>query len=121
MAVAIGSITQVISTPTTITLTAPAGTANTGAMTYQWYRSITSGFAPGAGNILAGATGQSYEDVIPPDGTGWNYVCIVTDTLPSSASTPQLSVSINSYQSTSNDSRPSEADFGRGTTGQIER
>lgn len=114
MAVAIGSIATVHSMPTTITMTVPAGTGNTGAMTYQWYRSQTPGFTPGGGNLIAGATGLAYADVIPPDGAYWYYVCQVTDTLPSTASTPQLGVSIASYQAQSGDSRPTDADNATG-------
>lgn len=43
-------------------LSATAATGATGTVTYQWYRSITSGFTPGGGNIISGATALTLQD-----------------------------------------------------------
>ena len=51
-------------------------TLSTGPYTYQWYKSGTSGFTPGTGNIITGATSPLYVDT---SGTGGYYACIVTD------------------------------------------
>ena len=61
-----------------IALKASVTVLSTGPYTYQWYKSGTSGFTPGAGNIIAGATSQTYFDT---SGTGGYYACIVTDSL----------------------------------------
>lgn len=59
---------------------AAAGTAPVSA--YLVYRSSTSGFAPGAGNLLAavsGATASVYTDAAPAAGITWFYVVRATD------------------------------------------
>lgn len=47
--------------------------------TYQWYRSTTSGFTPGAGNIVAGATSRTLSQTGLTNGTLYYYKCITTD------------------------------------------
>lgn len=46
----------------TAQLSATAATGASGTVTYQWYKSITTGFTPGGGNIIAGATSLSLSD-----------------------------------------------------------
>lgn len=46
----------------TAQLSATAATGASGTVTYQWYRSITTGFTPGGGNIISGATSLSLND-----------------------------------------------------------
>jgi len=52
MSITAGTITLNSFTYSTANLTATAATGGTGPYTYQWYRSTTTGFTPGAGNIL---------------------------------------------------------------------
>jgi hypothetical protein len=66
-------------------LTATASDA-VGAVTFQWYGEKDSlALTPGSGNIIAGATSQTYTPN-PPLGEIWGYRCVVTD---SSTPTPQ--------------------------------
>jgi len=52
----------------------------TGPYTVQWYRSTSSGFTPGGGNILSGKTSVVlYDDTVIP-GTQYYYKVVVTDT-----------------------------------------
>ena len=61
-------------------LSSAVATGGTGPYTYQWYRSTTSGFTPGAGNIVAGATSLTLNDSGLQPGTSYYYVVVVTDT-----------------------------------------
>ena len=80
MAFAVGPITQVAVGSTTSSLTSPAASGGTGPYTYQWYRSTTSGFTPGAGNIIAGATALALSDTGLIPNTKYYYEIVATDT-----------------------------------------
>lgn len=94
MAVTAGALTLVSKTATKVVASSAAATAGTGPYTYQWYRSLTSGFTPGGGNILSGETSLTLEDdgLIP--GTQYYYKVVATDTGDSNATdeSEQLSV-----------------------------
>lgn len=77
-------------TDTTATLTATAATGGTGSVTYQWYRSETSGFTPGGGNILAGKTSLTLSDSSLIPNTTYYYVLQATDTVPTTVSYTQV-------------------------------
>ena len=66
------------------------GTASGGTSPYhyQWYRSSTGGFTPGAGNIISGATSTTLTDT-PPGSGPWFYQNVITD----SAGTPATATS----------------------------
>jgi hypothetical protein len=64
---------------TIATVTVGNATGGTPPYSYQWYRSTTSGFTPGSGNIVAGATNQTLNDTGLTNGTEYFYVNIVTD------------------------------------------
>lgn len=80
MTLTAGAITLNSVTPTTANLTVAAATGGTGPYTYQWYRSTTSGFSPGSGNIITGATSLTLADTGLTPGTQYYYVNRVTDT-----------------------------------------
>lgn len=74
---------------TTATVVAsPAG--GVPAYGYQWYRSTTTGFTPGAGNIVSGATSATLADTGLTEGTTYYYVCRVTDTAAGSEDTNEV-------------------------------
>lgn len=60
----------------TAQLSATAATGASGTVTYQWYRSTTTGFSPGGGNIISGATSLSLNDsgLIPNTPYFWKLV-----------------------------------------------
>jgi len=74
----------------------PAATGGTGPYTYQWYKSVVSGFTPGPSNIITGATALAIDDLAPSviPGTQYYYVVQVTDTgnANATANSAQLSV-----------------------------
>lgn len=71
-------------------LSASPPTGTTGALTYQWYRSATPGFTPGAGNVLSGQTATTLTDT-PPDASVYYYKVVATD----SAATPNVIMSVD--------------------------
>lgn len=80
MSLAVGPITQVNVSSNNATLTCAAATGGTGPYTYQYYRSTTTGFSPGSGNIVSGATTLTYTfSGLVPNVT-YFFVVVVTDT-----------------------------------------
>lgn len=80
MAVTAGALSKVLVGSTTAQLSSAAATAGTGPYTYQWYRSQTTGFTPGAGSLIAGATALTLSDSGLQPGVTYYYVVIATDT-----------------------------------------
>lgn len=80
MAVTAGALSKVSSGETVASLSSAAATAGTGPYTYQWYRSTTSGFTPGVGNIISGATSLSLSDSGLSPATQYYYKVVATDT-----------------------------------------
>lgn len=72
------SIVQVQSN--TDNLISTAATGGTGPYTNQWYRSTTSAFTPGSGNILTGQTALTIADSGLIPNTLYYYKVIYTDT-----------------------------------------
>ena len=93
MSVTSGAISQTSVSDTSAVLAATAATGVTGTATYQWYRSTTTGFTPGAGNIIAGATNAtalSDTGLIP--NTTYYYKLVTVDEAPSTDTSNQLTV-----------------------------
>ena len=95
MALTAGVISLVSETSTTVNLSATAATGGTGAVTYQWYRSTTSGFTPGGGNILTGQTALTLADTGLIPNTGYFYKLQATDTVPTTVTYTQFAVVTN--------------------------
>lgn len=85
MAVTAGALTQVSVTDTKAVLSSAAASGGTGPYTYQWYRSTVSGFTPGGGNIISGATDLELEDSGLIPNTQYYYKVVATDTGDSNA------------------------------------
>ena len=85
MAYVMGALSLVKSQATVIDLSAIAASGGTGPYTYQLYMSTVSGFSPGGGNLVAGATSLSpmVTGLIP--GTQYYFKMVSTDTGNSSA------------------------------------
>lgn len=60
-------------------ITVSAASSGLTPYTYQWYRSNTSGFTPGGGNIISGATARNYIFTDEAKATTYYYKNIVTD------------------------------------------
>jgi len=80
MTITAGVLSLVLGGSTTMSLAATAATAGTGPYTYQWYRSTTSGFTVGSGNIIAGATALTLDDTGLIPGTVYYWKVVATDT-----------------------------------------
>lgn len=92
MTLAAGTISLVSVTQTTASLSATAATGGTPPYTYQWYRSTVSGFTPGGGNIIAGATSLTLNDTGLIPGTQYYYVIVATDSTTATANSAQFGV-----------------------------
>lgn len=80
MAVTAGALSKVNVGSNSAQLVSAPATGGTGPYTYQWYRDITSGFTPGAGNIIDGATALTMDQSgLIPNST-YYYKVVATDT-----------------------------------------
>jgi hypothetical protein len=80
MSLAVGPITQNSVGANSDSLACAAATGGVGPYTYQWYRSLTTGFTPGAGSLISGATSLSLNDSGLVPNTVYYYKVRVTDT-----------------------------------------
>ncbi len=87
-----GVITLSSETDTTTNLTGTAASGGTAPYTYQWYRSVSSGFTPGAGNTVSGATSQNLNDTGLSGGTQYYYKRVTIDNVSATATSNELSV-----------------------------
>ncbi len=94
MATTAGALSQVSVTQDVAKLLSAAATAGTSPYTYQWYRSVTTGFTPGVSNDLEGETALSLTDDGLTPGTIYYYKVIATDSsaTPVSGTSSQLAV-----------------------------
>lgn len=94
MAVTAGALSRVLIGQTTASVLSAAATAGTGPYTYQWYRSTTTGFTPGAGNIIAGATSLALADSGLMPNTNYFYKVVATDTGAGNATSTSAQLSV---------------------------
>jgi len=101
MTYAAGALSKVLVGQSNVNLSSAVATGGTGPYTYQWYRSTTTGFTPGAGNIITGATSLTLADSGLLAGTTYYYVVVATDTGNSNvtANSSQLTVATEAGQS----------------------
>lgn len=92
MTLAAGALTLNSVTSTTAQLSSAVATGGTAPYTYQWYRSTTTGFTPGSGNILTGQTALTLSDTGLIPNTTYYYKVVATDAVPNTATSSQLVV-----------------------------
>lgn len=92
MATTAGALSQVSVGSTTASLSSAAASAGTAPYTYQWYRSTTSGFTPGGGNIIDGATELTLDDTGLIPNTQYYYKVVATDAGSVTGESAQLAV-----------------------------
>jgi hypothetical protein len=80
MAFVAGALSQSSVSSNSAQLSSAAATGGVGPITYQWYRSTTSGFTPGAGSLIAGATALTLSDTGLIPNTVYYYEVVATDT-----------------------------------------
>jgi len=93
MATTAGALSQVSVSDTVSSVLSAVATGGTAPYTYQWYRSTTTGFAAGAGNLVSGATSLSLSDSGLTPGTNYFYKVIATDDGSVAGTSSQLAVS----------------------------
>jgi hypothetical protein len=76
-----------------VDLTAGASSGGTAPLTYQWYGSTTSGFTPGAGNLLSGQTSQNLSAYTVTAGSTYYFKRRTTDATSATADTSQYTMS----------------------------
>lgn len=79
MALTAGTLSQLTVGQDRASLSATAATGGTGPYTYQWHRSTTSGFSPGAGSLLYGETALTLNDLNLDPATTYYYKVVSTD------------------------------------------
>lgn len=95
MSVTAGALSKVTIGQTTASLLSAAATGGTGPYTYQWYMSLTPGFTPGAGNLVAGATALSQSFSGLQSGKIYYFAVIATDTGAGSATSTSSLLQVN--------------------------
>lgn len=94
MALAVGPISIVSVGSNSDSLLSAAASGGVGPYTYQYYRSTTSGFTPGGGNIVSGATSLALNDSGLTPFTQYYYKIRVTDTGNSNATADSAQLSV---------------------------
>lgn len=92
MATTAGALSQLAVFGTTAQLSSAAATGGTAPYTYQWYRSTTTGFSPGGGNILTGQTALTLNDSGLVPNTVYYYKVVATDSGAVASTSSQLAV-----------------------------
>lgn len=94
MTITAGSLSQVAVAATSVTVSTSAATGGIAPVTYQWYRSTTSGFTPGSATSVSGATSTTLVDtsaVLIPN-TKYYYEVVAADSTASLASSSQIAI-----------------------------
>ena len=102
MALTAGALSIVSVGPNSATLSSAAATMGTSPYTYQWYKSTSSGFSPGSGNIISGATSLTLNDTGLVPGVTVYYKVVVTDAASTTATSSQLTVAVPGYSQNQN-------------------
>lgn len=80
-----------------LTVTVGAATGGTAPYSYQWHRSTTANFTPGAGTILSGATATTVADSASLSaGVTYFYRCRVTDNASQTADSNEIAGTLRS-------------------------
>lgn len=98
MSVTAGALSQVSVSQNSASLLSAPATLGTGPYTYQWYRSTTTGFSPGGGNILSGKTALSLVDTGLIPNTPYFYKVVATDTGASNATSTSSQLAVTTAQ-----------------------
>lgn len=95
-----GTLSVVSRQDTKASLLATAATDGTTPYSYQWYRSTATGFSPGVGNAVSGATSLTLNDTGLTPGTIYYYKVVVIDSAGTPASASYAQVSLTTLQQT---------------------
>lgn len=92
MSTTAGALSKVSVGKNAASLLSAGASGGTGPYTYQWYRSTTTGFTPGAGNLISGATALTLDDTGLDAGTTYFYKVKATDSGAVADTSGQLTV-----------------------------
>lgn len=92
MATTAGVLSLISAGAQAATLSSAVATAGAAPYTYQWYRSTATGFTPGGGNLIAGATSLSLNDTGLTPSTQYYYKVVATDSGAVAGTSTQLAV-----------------------------
>lgn len=90
VALSSGTASWTSATNAAINLSATAASGGTAPYTYQWHRSTTSGFTPGGGNALSGATSLTLSDTTAAASTNYFYKLVSTDSATATVTSNQV-------------------------------
>jgi lysophospholipase L1-like esterase len=100
-----GTITEVGTSTTSSSLSVTAGSGGTSPYTNQWHRSTTTGFTPGSGTAISGATSLTLNDTGLTPNTTYYYKVVQTDAASLSGTTTQEPVTTPNYVSNAGQGR----------------
>lgn len=92
MATTAGALSQLSVGSNVASLLSAVATGGAAPYTYQWYRSTTTGFTPGVGNIISGATALTLNDSGLIPNTVYYYKVIAIDSGAVASTSSQLAV-----------------------------
>lgn len=92
MSTTAGAVIKTAVGTTTASVSSALATAGSSPVAYQWYKSTSSGFVPGAGNIISGATSLTLNDTGLSPGTQYYYKMLAIDSAATSGTSAQLGV-----------------------------
>lgn len=106
MPVTVGPITNLGNTANSVQLSVAAAAGGTAPYTYQWYKSFTTGFTPGAAYLIPGATALTLTDQNLLPNTNYFYKVVATDSVAATGTSAEKEVTtadgtaleINSFQ-----------------------
>lgn len=99
MATTAGALSLISVASTTASVSSAVATGGaTLPYTYQWYKSTTTGFTPGGGNIINGATALLLNDSGLTPGTQYFYKMVSTDSSSPTVSATSTSLNVASSQ-----------------------
>ena len=102
MTLTAGALTSSNVQSNTAVITTGVATSGTAPYTYQLYRSTTTGFTPGSGNLISGATTLVYTDSGLIPNTVYFYKSIVTDSASATATSSQITITTTPQQLSQN-------------------
>ncbi len=92
MGLTAGALSKITVGTTTASVSATAATSGSAPYTYQWYKSTSSGFIPGAGNIVSAATSLGLSQTGLTAGVTYYYNVVAIDAAAASVTYTQLGV-----------------------------
>lgn len=111
MTLTAGVLTLVSESSSTVNAVSTAASGGVGPYTQQWYRSTTTGFSPGGGNILAGQTALSLSDSGLIPNTPYYYKVVYTDTGNSNATVNSTQLVVTTFSPSQNQNQFMQAPF----------